>query len=236
MRTQSRDREGRRVHVPEYAPRTRRHRPGQGCYHGSVTKRPPANLDLIRRVLGNDYLNLEVKHIILEEASATGHSRVKIETQQNGTTLLVEGEGVGLVDALVAGLFRRYEIEYQSLKSIELASFHVHARLDTKKRRAGADSVGEVTLEVRNSEGKVFVFSDSSRSIATSSARAVIAAVEYFVNAERAFITLYKSRQHARERNRDDLVTRYTEELAEVVKSTSYAEVIENIKKELGES
>jgi LeuA allosteric (dimerisation) domain len=200
-----------------------------------VTKRPPANLDLIRRVLGNDYLNLEVKHLVLEEDSATGKSRVKVETAQNGSSQVVEGEGVGLVDALVAGLFKRYEIEYQSLKSIELAAFHVHARLDTKKRRAGADSVGEVTLEVRNSEGKLFGFSDSSRSIATSTARAVIAAVEYFVNAERAFITLYKSRQDARERNRDDLVTRYTEELAEVVKSTSYAEVIENIKKELGE-
>ena len=62
---------------------------------------------------------------------------------------------------------------------------------------------------------------------------AVIAAVEYFVNAERAFITLYRSRQDARERNRDDLVTRYTEELAEVVESTSYAEVIETIKREL---
>jgi LeuA allosteric (dimerisation) domain len=199
-----------------------------------VTKRPPGNLELIRRVLGNDYLNLEVKHLTLEEDSETGKSLVKIETVQNGTSqVTVEGEGVGLVDALIAGLFKRYEIEYQSLKSIELAGFHVHARLDTKKRRAGADSVGEVTLEVRNSDGKLFVFSDSSRSIATSTARAVIAAVEYFVNAERAFITLYKSRQDARERNRDDLVTRYTEELSEVVKSTSYAEVIDGIKAEV---
>ena len=65
--------------------------------------------------------------------------------------------------------------------------------------------------------------------------RTVIAAVEYFVNAERAFITLYRSRQDARERNRDDLVTRYTEELAEVVKSTSYAEVIESIRREIGD-
>jgi hypothetical protein len=57
--------------------------------------------------------------------------------------------------------------------------------------------------------------------------------VEYFVNAERAFIMLYKSRQDAKERARDDLVTRYTRELAEVVKSTSYSEVVENIKKDL---
>jgi hypothetical protein len=57
--------------------------------------------------------------------------------------------------------------------------------------------------------------------------------VEYFVNAERAFMTLYRSRKDAQERHRSDLVARYTHEMAEVVKSTSYAEVIENIKKEL---
>jgi hypothetical protein len=230
---------GDRARVGVHGPSMHREGDGagacQGCYDQPVTKRPPANLELIRRVLGSEYLNLEVKHLIVEEDSATGKSRVKVETTQNGGSHVVEGEGVGLVDALVAGLFKRYEIEYQSLKSIELASFHVHARLDTKKRRAGADSVGEVTLEVRNSDGNVFAFHDSSRSIASSTARAVIAAVEYFVNAERAFITLYKSRQDARERNRDDLVTRYTEELAEVVKSTSYTEVIESIKRELGE-
>ena len=40
--------------------------------------------------------------------------------------------------------------------------------------------------------------------------------------------------RHALARGRSDLVARYTGELAEVVKSTSYAEVIENLRKELG--
>ena len=199
-----------------------------------MTRRPHANLDLIRRVLGADFMALELERIVLDEDARTGKSTVTVEvTDSRGAKQTVQGNGVGMVDALIGGLFKRFEVEYQSLRSIELASFSIQARLDTKQRRAGADSVGEVTLEVRNSEGKLFTFSDSSRSISASSARAVIAAVEYFVNAERAFITLYKSRQDARERNRDDLVTRYTEELAEVVKSTSYAEVIETIKKEL---
>ena len=203
-------------------------------YHLEVTKRPHGNLDLIRRVLGADLLALELERIVLDEDAKTGKSTVTVEVvDSRGQKQTVQGTGVGMVDALIGGLFKRYEVEYQSLRSIELASFAIQARLDTKQRRAGADAVGEVTLEVRNSEGKLFTFSDSSRSISASSARTVIAAVEYFVNAERAFITLYKSRQDARERNRDDLVTRYTEELAEVVKSTSYAEVIENIKKDL---
>lgn len=199
-----------------------------------MTRRPHANLDLIKRVLGKEFLNLEVRHLTLEEDCTTGVSTVRVDVQEDGGgSTTIEGKGVGLVDALFGGMIGRYGLEYQSLKSIEMASFSVGARVDTKQRRAGLDAVGEVTLDVRNSEGNIFSFSDSSRSIATSSARAVIAAVEYFVNAERAFITLWKSRQDARERGRDDLITRYTMELSEVVKSTSYAEVIETIKKEL---
>jgi hypothetical protein len=137
------------------------------------------------------------------------------------------------VDATFNALLDRYGVEYQSIKSIEVVAFNVEARLDTKTDKVGVDSMGCVTLGVHNSEGKLFEFTDESRSISRSSARAVLAAVEYFVNAERAFITLHRARMDAKERRRDDLIVRYTRELAEVVKSTSYTEVIENMKKDL---
>jgi len=201
-----------------------------------VTSRPHGNLELIRRVLGENYLELGIQRMILEEAFESGRSKVKLVTKDTfqGAEVMVEGDGVGVVDAIWLGLLQRYATEYQSLKSLELANFTVQARLDTKKHRDGTDAVGEVSLDVRNSEGTLFSFSDASRSITKSAACAVLAAVEYFVNAERAFVTLYRSRQDARERQRDDLVTRYTQELAEVVKSTSYSTVVENIKKDLG--
>ena len=41
------------------------------------------------------------------------------------------------------------------------------------------------------------------------------------------------ARRDALARGREDLVARYTAEMAEVVESTSYAEVIENIRKEI---
>lgn len=201
-----------------------------------VTKRPHANLELIRRVLGKEYLEVRIEKMILEEDFESGRSKVVLHTHDTlGSRQEVDGEGVGLVDALWLGLRQRYGKEYQSLMSLELANFVVQARLDTKKHADGTDAIGEVTLEVRNSEGNLFPFSDASRSITASTARAVLAAVEYFLNAERAFITLHKCRNDAKERQRDDLVTRYTREIAEVVRSTSYAEVIENIKKELDE-
>lgn len=199
-----------------------------------MTKRPQSNLELIRRVLGDDFLELKLEHLTIEEDPADDSCSVTVEASDtHGKQHRVEGRGRGVVDAIFNGLFERYSREYQSLKTIELASFKIDGLMETKEHRSGGDAVATVTIEVRNSEGIQFSFTDQSRSIASSSARAVLAIVGYFVNAERAFMTLYRSRKDAQERNRPDLVARYTHEMAEVVKSTSYAEVIEAIKKDI---
>ncbi len=134
---------------------------------------------------------------------------------------------------MYAGLLDRYAREYKSLESIAIVDFKLSADMGSKQRSAGVDALGTVTLDVTNSEGKHFVFTDSSRSVTTSSARAVIACVQYFLNAERAFVTLFNARKDAIQRGREDLVARYTAELGDVVRCTSYAEVIANMRKEL---
>jgi hypothetical protein len=187
---------------------------------------------LIRRVLGASYLELALLGLVVEEAPSDG-TIVRAQVAENGAAVQVEGKGVGVVDALYGGLLGRYAGEYQSLKTIHLVGFSIGSQLDTKTGDSGVDAVGVVNLEVENSEGKQFRFSDTSRSVTTSIARAVIAVVQYFMNAERAFLTLHNARKDALERGRDDLVSRYTAEMAEVVESTSYAQVIENARKAL---
>jgi hypothetical protein len=159
---------------------------------------------------------------------------VKLTVAERDTAVEVEGKGVGFVDAMHAGLLARYGREYQSLKTLRLTGFHVAADLETKKAQAGADAVGKVALDITNSEGRQFSFTHASRSMLMSTGIAVLAMVQYFVNAERAFLTLHNARRDALARGREDLVSRYTSEMAEVVESTSYAEVIANIRKELG--
>lgn len=188
---------------------------------------------LIRRVLGTNYLQLALGKLSIEEEPNAG-SLVKVVVNEGDTPVEVEGKGVGVVDALYSGLLGRYAREYKSLETIELANFAVAADVETKKGHAGVDAVGRVTLDVRNSEGRHFTFSHASRSVTTSTACAVLACVQYFVNAERAFLTLYNARRDALARGREDLVARYTREMSEVVEATSYAEVIANIRKELG--
>jgi hypothetical protein len=192
----------------------------------------PPHEPLIRRVLGTNFLELKLARLVIEEMD--GGSSVRVTVAEGEQTVEVEAKGVGVVDAIHAALLDRYAREYQSLKTIQLSEFRVAADIETKKAQAGVDAVARVTLDVTNSEGRHFTFSDSSRSVTSSSARAVLAMVQYFVNAERAFVTLHNARRDALTRGREDLVSRYTAEMAAVVESTSYAEVIANIRKELG--
>lgn len=198
-----------------------------------IVSGPDDNSELIRRILGPNYLELRLTRLQTEEVPELA-ARIVVEVAENGAAATIEGEGVGPIDALWGVLVGRYAREYQSLKSLELAGFTVSAAIESKRRRAGLDALARVELAVNNSEGKRFTFHDQSRSVTVSAARAVVAIAEYFVNAERAFVTLFHARKDALARARPDLVARYTAELAEVVKSTSYAEVIESLRKELG--
>jgi hypothetical protein len=202
-------------------------------YPQDVTNIPAENLELIRRILGDGYIELRLAKLQTEEVPELA-SRVSVEVAESGVAHTIEGEGVGPIDALWGALIGRYAREYQSLKSITLAGFHVSAAIESKRRKAGLDALAKVEIAVVNSEMRRFDFTDESRSVTASAARCVIAVAEYFVNAERAFVMLSHARKDAISRGRQDLVTRYTAELAEVVKSTSYAEVIESLRKELG--
>ena len=192
----------------------------------------PEHDALIHRVLGDNYLPLKLVRIAIDEKVEDG-STVKLVVAERDTEVECEGKGVGVVDAMWSGLLARYAPEYESLKTLRLSKFHVAADMETKKGAAGLDAVVRVTLDVTNSDGRHFTFTEASRSMTASSARAVLAVVQYFVNAERAFLTLHNARRDALTRGREDLVARYTAEMAEVVESTSYAAVIENIRKEL---
>lgn len=80
--------------------------------------------------------------------------------------------------------------------------------------------------------GIVFQFAAKSKSISVASAQAIARVIEYFVNAERTFITLCQAVQDAQGRSRPDLVARYTRELSEIVRTGNYANVFDAIKKD----
>ena len=68
----------------------------------------------------------------------------------------------------------------------------------------------------------------------TSTIVATLAGLEYFINSERAFVAMCHALKDAKERNRSDLVQRYTNTMAELVRNTSYSEVISRFREDIG--
>jgi hypothetical protein len=191
---------------------------------------------LMRELLGDGYTHLRVKRVQIEEDLEKRQTGIQCDVtdEQSGTTAVLSGHGVGLINAFFQGMVDRFASEYPSLKTIHFSSFSVQAHLDTKKEYSGTDSEGEVTLQIANSEGQLFRFTHISRSVISSAIIVTLLGLEYFVNSERAFVSAYHALKDAKERNRADLIQRYTNIMATLVQNTSYSEVISKIRNELG--
>ena len=210
---------------------------------------------LITNALDGDYLSIKVKKLSLNEDLTNlyqnqSSEEIKEITQQSCEVILevevkrgsydtepaysidLQGKGVGLIDASFEALVKHFADEYQSLKSIQFASFAIKGEAEQSKR-AGADAKCTARLVIHNSDDNPLEFEESGHSMAAVSLFIVLSAVEHFINAERAFISLYRALEDAKKRGRQDLVESFTSQLSELVKTTSYSEVIAQLRSEL---
>lgn len=183
-----------------------------------MTTLPNDNLELIKRIRGSSYLSVRPRTIVVSNDLDEETCNIKL-CLHNGA--LIEASGVGMVDAIFSGLKTHYHDEFESLKDLELTNFFVKA---TTK---GTNAEVEVTVEVKNSYGKYFSFQDNSKSMVASVTKVSAATIEYFCNSEAAFFSVLNALKDAKERHREDLVTRYTEELSLLVKNTCYTGLLE---------
>lgn len=189
---------------------------------------PEATGKLIQKVLRDSYLDINVAGVAIDDDM---HGGCGVHLAVDGQDLV--GGGVGAVDAVFDALKSHYVTEYESLGTIELSDFKV--TLSGKRARrmqsgvAGTDSYCECNLWISNSYGTTFDFTASDCSLAAAVARVIALGVQHFINAERAYIALHRAYEDAKERNRTDLASRYLAEMSEIVKSTSYASVLERI-------
>ena len=191
---------------------------------------------LIKDILGDTYTHLRVKRVRIEEDLEKQTTTVTCDANDeiSGEQFAITNTGVGVIDAFFNAMVDRFAAEYPSLQTIRFNSFAVAAQLDTKQQAAGTDAMGEVTLEIATSDDKIFTFTHASRSVIGSALITTLLGLEYFINSERAFVTTYHALKDARERNRQDLIQRYTGTMAQLVQNTSYSEVISKIREELG--
>lgn len=193
---------------------------------------------LVREVLGGSYTHLQVKRAMIEEDLDQGATSITCEVYEEAgggapESSVIAGRGVGIVDAFFRGVQTRYGEEYPSLKTIRFASFRVDAQLETKRQFSGTDSLAKVTIEIANSEDHRFVFAHTARSLTAAAIITTLRALEHFINSERAFVAMYHALKDAQARTRSDLVQRFTDTMAVLVRNTSYSEVIDKIKADI---
>lgn len=186
----------------------------------------------MQEILQDDYLSLEVASYELRESFVEAKCQIAatVVERPSGTELMVEGGGVGMIDAFFNALTQRYAHKNPSLQSIQFTRVSVNGLMNEARNNRGTDAKAQAEIGVTNSYGTEFFFAAVSPSVSRSSLEAVVAAVEFFVNSERAYLAAFKALEHARQQQRHDLVARYTDWLTHIVKNTSYSAVIERLR------
>ena len=165
-------------------------------------------------------------------ADSRWHIACVVKDCHSGEVRTIEGRGEGVLDAFFHGLQDHLAASFSSLKTLKFASFEIRGDLETGRGQAGTDAEAVAALVVRNQKGRDFEFRHSSRSIVGSGIEATLEAAEYFVNSERAFLTMHEALGDARKKNRSDLVEKYTNILAALVENSSYSELVEQRRRE----
>lgn len=179
----------------------------------------------MRDVLGNKFIDIQATKLTFEEDFVTERVKVRCEVTDDTGRHMIEGEGVGLIDAFFAGLKGHLAKSYPSLNTVVFQDFSVKADVTTKKQMTGSDAAARIELTVENADKKRFGFTHASRSVTHSSVVVTTQACAYFVNSERAFLQVRQALDHAQKENRQDSVKRYTAILAQLVENTSYTHI-----------
>lgn len=186
---------------------------------------------IVEKYLGNDRRIIDIKSIQIIESDFSKNTDVIVEYLFNGADHdnpnPIQSYGDGFVDALVNGFVGRFEEEYKSLKNMKLCRFEVSAK--TKKNNIDQFSASKVFVEIgiKTPSSKELFFQEEDVSLVRACTRAVREAVQFMLNCEETVKVLQICLEDAKKRNRHDSITQYTNDLVELVKITSYENVLQ---------
>jgi len=184
---------------------------------------------VIKEVLSKDYKILKLNELLIKENIVANNTEILCKLLFGSKKLTIKGVGKGPVDALFGALISNFSEEYCSLKNLRFARFSIEADIEKYLASSRTDAMVEATLEIDNDCSNL-LFRKKASSISIVAAQVVLSAIEHFINAEKCVVKLYGDIQHAKKRNRGDIVNIYTQQLAEIVKNVSYENVINKIK------
>jgi|10_taG_2_1085330.scaffolds.fasta_scaffold03319_15 hypothetical protein len=186
---------------------------------------------IVKDVLNKNYINLFISNFILKEddKEKISHISCVISFSNEREDVIMEGKGRGVVDALMNATIAQFGEVFFSLQRVEFDDFAMRVKFKNSLRRR-TDAPVEIKLALKNKRGQRIYFFAESRSMVVAAISVIRKAFEYLINAERAILQLRESIFEAKGRNRRDLVTKYTDQMARLVKIISYEEVIKKNK------
>ncbi len=185
----------------------------------------------MKEILQESYLHMSVRsYTVREDFEGEGECRIScaLVHQDSGEEFVLEGEGVGTIDAFFSAIKTRLADDYPSLHDVTFSQFEIRGLLSSDTRLT-TQAEAEATVGVLNSEGREFVFKATESSVSRAGMQATLEAVEYFVNSERTFVKIKEVLEYYTSEGRSDLVQKYTRLMSEVVKNTSYSEIAQRM-------
>tara|TARA_Y100000034_G_scaffold132119_1_gene194356 strand:+ start:312 stop:926 length:615 start_codon:yes stop_codon:yes gene_type:complete len=187
-------------------------------------------VERVKSVLGDRYVDIEIQQMMIHEDLVSEITEVHCRLVLKEEIISVESSGDGLVDSLFKGIKDKLASRYCSFEEICFEDFTIDVDPTTRRNKVGTDVKVMVGVVVTNSRGARHHFNSSARSFNTASVRAVLKAIEYYLNCEAAVLLLKESIRDARRRNRPDLEMLYVRSLSDIVPNTSYVKTIEKWK------
>ena len=182
--------------------------------------------NIIKEVLGEEYINLFITNFVLSENDEQQISNIfcDIKFSNEWKDEQIEGHGTGAVNALVNGMMKTFSQKFFSLEQVELDDFAVRVKFASNRR--STDAPVEIKLALRNQRNQRIYFHATSRSMVIAAVSVIRKAFEYLINAERAILQLREDIAYATLRNRQDLASKYTKQMTELVRILSYENAI----------
>ena len=177
---------------------------------------------IVEKTLEEKYVHLSVDNFILREGNRTKIS-CNVLFSNEWDDIFIDGEGDGVVDALLTTMISTFSEQYHSLKYISFDDFVMQIKFKTNIRRSA--SPVEIKMVLKNAKEKDIYFSSESQSMIKATISVVVSACEYLINAERAIIQLRKDIEGAKERRRNDMLDIYINRMIDLVSIISYDEV-----------
>ena len=182
-------------------------------------------MSIVRDVLAEDYWELSIDKLFIEEDLLERLTKVRCIAKLNKKSFTIEKVGRGLVDALFNGLKDSFKAPYLSLSGLTFYSFSIEG--DVGDPSPDPSTAVEAALSVAGDSNYFpLIYRHKDASINRATTTAVLNAIEYYINSERAMKKLYARANDARERNRDDILNECILKMTPLLEGVSYSKVL----------